>query len=84
RSVDFREMNLAHPWPPIPQMDIILLRNVLIYFGNDTKKLILERATRVLRPDGYLILGASETTWGLEESLEQVNVAGSIVFRKRT
>ncbi|MEY5025633.1 MAG: hypothetical protein RLZZ244_1161 [Verrucomicrobiota bacterium] len=84
RSVDFREMNLAHPWPPIPQMDVILLRNVLIYFGNDTKKLILERATRVLRPDGYLILGASETTWGLEESLEQVNVAGSIVFRKRT
>jgi chemotaxis protein methyltransferase CheR len=83
RSVDFREMNLAAHWPPIPQMDIILLRNVMIYFANDTKKLILERTLRQLRPDGYLILGASETTFGLEDAFEQVTIGNTLVFRKK-
>lgn len=83
RSVDFREMNLAAHWPPIPQMDIILLRNVMIYFSNETKKLILERALRQLRPDGYLILGASETTFGLEDAFEQVTIGNTLVFRKK-
>ncbi|MEI6713742.1 MAG: protein-glutamate O-methyltransferase CheR [Verrucomicrobiota bacterium] len=83
RSIDFREMNLAALWPPIPQMDIILLRNVMIYFKDETKKLILERTARLLRPDGYLILGASETTFGLDDSFEQVNVDNTLVFRKK-
>ncbi len=56
--VDFCELNLVEPWPSIPAMDVIFLRNVLIYFSPETKKEILAKARRVLRPDGYLFLVA--------------------------
>ena len=36
--VEFVEINLAKAWPPLPSMDVILMRNVLIYFGLETKK----------------------------------------------
>ena len=69
--VDFREINLARPWRS-PRMDLVLLRNVMIYFDVDTKKNILNRMTRVLRPDGYLILGGSETTFNLDDSYRRI------------
>src|SRR5262249_50861370 len=68
RMVDFREMNLARPWPFLPRMDLVFLRNVMIYFDIETKKAILGRAARLLRPDGYLVLGGAETTLNLEDS----------------
>ena len=83
RSVDFREMNLATIWPPVPQMDVILMRNVMIYFAPETRKLILERVSRHLRPDGYLILGASETTWGIDDSFDPVMIGKTMVFKKK-
>ena len=35
--VEFQQGNLAATWPFLPQMDLIFIRNVLIYFGVDTK-----------------------------------------------
>lgn len=70
--VDFRELNLANPWPALPRMDLILNRNVMIYFDIATKKSILNRLARLLRADGYLLLGGSETTFNLEESFRRV------------
>ncbi len=83
KMIEFREMNLAAPWPPIPQMDLVLLRNVMIYFNNDTKRSILERVAKLLRPDGYLMLGASETTWGVESSFERITVGTTTLFKKK-
>jgi chemotaxis protein methyltransferase CheR len=60
--VRFGKLNLAAPWPPLPEMDVILLRNVLMYFGEGTRAEVLERVHRLLRPDGYLFLGAAEGT----------------------
>jgi chemotaxis protein methyltransferase CheR len=68
RTVEFRELNLTRPWPVLPRMDLVFLRNVLIYFDAETKKEILGRVARVLRPDGYLILGGAETTLNLDDS----------------
>ena len=51
--VDFQQSNLAGSWPTLPLMDIIFMRNVLIYFGIETKKQILNQVRRVLKPDGY-------------------------------
>ncbi len=65
RMVEFRELNLVRPWPALPRPDLVFLRNVMIYFDADTKKAILERVARVLRPGGYLLLGAAETTHNL-------------------
>jgi chemotaxis protein methyltransferase CheR len=70
--VDFREINLAQPWPPFPRMDLVLLRNVMIYFDVDTKKAILGQIARLLRPDGYLLLGGAETTFNLNDSYRRV------------
>lgn len=58
--VEFRYHNLTQPWPRLPEFDIALLRNVLIYFDAATKRSVLERMWRQLSPDGYLFLGASE------------------------
>ena len=60
--VRFGRMNLAAPWPPLPEMDVVLVRNVLMYFGPETRAEVLERVHRLLRPDGFLFLGAAEGT----------------------
>jgi chemotaxis protein methyltransferase CheR len=70
--VDFQEINLAQAWPALPRMDLVLIRNVMIYFDVETKKAILGRLTRVLRPDGYLLLGGAETTFNLDDSYSRV------------
>jgi chemotaxis protein methyltransferase CheR len=72
RVVEFRELNLVRPWPALPRMDLIFLRNVMIYFDVDTKKAILGRVARLLRPDGYLLLGGAETTLNLDDSFRRV------------
>jgi chemotaxis protein methyltransferase CheR len=66
--VDFREINLAMEWPALPPLDLVLIRNVMIYFDLDTKKTILRKLARLLRPDAYLLLGGAETTFNLDDS----------------
>src|SRR5262245_9724438 len=70
--VEFREINLARPWPPLPPMDLVLIRNVMIYFEVETKKAIFHKLARVLRPDGYLLLGGAETTFNLDDRFQRV------------
>jgi hypothetical protein len=53
-------------------MDLVLIRNVMIYFDVETKKAILDRLTRLLRPDGYLLLGGAETTFNLNDSYRRI------------
>jgi chemotaxis protein methyltransferase CheR len=70
--VEFQEMNLAQPWPILPRMDLVFLRNVMIYFEPATKKAILARVARVLQPDGYLVLGGAETTFNLDDGYRRI------------
>jgi chemotaxis protein methyltransferase CheR len=72
RMVEFIPMNLAEDWPPTPIMDVIFMRNVLIYFDVETKKKILARARALLRPDGYLFLGTAETTLNLDDNFDRI------------
>jgi chemotaxis protein methyltransferase CheR len=72
KAVTFRQLNLAQPWPFLAQMDLVLMRNVMIYFEIETKKAILGRLARVLRPDGYLLLGGAETTFNLDDTYRRV------------
>ncbi len=72
RTVEFRELNLARSWPVLPRMDMVFLRNVMIYFDVETKKAILGRVARLLRPGGYLLLGGAETTLNLDDSFRRV------------
>ena len=70
--VRFQEINLARSWPFMPRVDLLLLRNVMIYFDVETKKSILSRAARLLKPDGYLVLGGAETTLNLVDHFLRV------------
>ena len=81
RMVEFRTMNLIDSTANFGTFDLILLRNVLIYFDPAMKKTILGRMSRHLRPDGYLMLGTAETTLNLDESYESVHGGGATYFR---
>ena len=81
RGTEFRELNLARDWPGLPRMDIIFLRNVMIYFDVASKRRILAQFRNVLRPDGYLFLGAAETTYGLDEGYERVVFGNAAAYR---
>jgi len=83
RNVSFRLMNLTAPLPPMPPFDVIFLRNVLIYFDVATKKTVLRNAARLLRPDGWLFLGAAETTIGIDDNYERVAAGRSSAYRIR-
>ena len=58
--IQFRQLNLIENWPPRAKMDIIFLRNVLIYFDEPTKQKILSKVKEVMRPGAFLFLGAAE------------------------
>ncbi|USR92670.1 protein-glutamate O-methyltransferase CheR [Phormidium yuhuli AB48] len=65
--VQFRRIDLCQPLPSLPPMDLILLRNLLIYFEVPQRTQILNRLHPMFKPQGYLVLGASET---LTQSIE--------------
>jgi chemotaxis protein methyltransferase CheR len=60
RLVRFRQLNLMDPLPPFGPFDIVLLRNVLIYFDAATKQQLLQRIASVLMPHGWLMVGSTE------------------------
>jgi chemotaxis protein methyltransferase CheR len=84
RNVTFKLMNLTAPLPPMPQFDIIFLRNVLIYFDVATKKTVLRNVARLLRPDGWMFLGAAETTIGIDDNYERVAAGRTSAYRIRS
>jgi chemotaxis protein methyltransferase CheR len=68
-KVQFRQLNLLSDFTALGRFDIIFCRNVLIYFDAARKMDILGRMTRILAPDGFLTLGASESLIGLKTDL---------------
>lgn len=70
RMVEFRLLNLSDNWPAVPKMDVILLRNVLVYFDGSTCQDILRRVRQLLRPDGYLLLGGAETALHIDTAFK--------------
>lgn len=70
--ITFAQMNLIANWPPLPIVDIVFLRNVMIYFDLDTKRTILARMSRVVRTGGYLVLGASESTMSMQTQFDPI------------
>jgi chemotaxis protein methyltransferase CheR len=80
--IDFRELNLIEPWPAMPTLDLVMIRNVLIYFDIPTKKKILTNIRQRLAPHGYLMLGGAETTMGLDDQYERVQIDKGIAYRQ--
>jgi chemotaxis protein methyltransferase CheR len=69
KMVRFEAHNLLEPAPDPGRFDLILCRNVLLYFDRPTRERAFARLASALAPDGMLMLGAGETTVGQTEAL---------------
>ncbi|MGV3635288.1 MAG: CheR family methyltransferase [Pseudorhodoplanes sp.] len=70
--VQYRPFNLLSDFSRLGVFDLVICRNVLIYFDQPTKSDVLDRLARVVPQDGFLILGAAETTVGLTQAFKSV------------
>lgn len=81
KVVRFEQMNLLEVPQRVGHFDIIFCRNVLIYFDDPTKRKVLSALRSKLKPDGYLILGASEVLTNGADLFERVHKGGSVVYK---
>ncbi|HEY0477451.1 MAG TPA: protein-glutamate O-methyltransferase CheR [Kofleriaceae bacterium] len=84
QMIEFRELNLAGPWGSIVPADLVLLRNVLIYFDLATRRQILGKVRKLLRPGGFLVLGTAETTMDITDGFELIRSDGTAYYRRST
>lgn len=77
RMVEFTPFDLRQSMRNRGPYDLILCRNVLIYFDVETKKKILTEMRHALVPKGLLILGSAETTLNLDNSFVRKSAAGA-------
>jgi chemotaxis protein methyltransferase CheR len=68
--VQHRQLNLLQDFSHLGTFDVIFCRNVLIYFDQDTKAGIFDRLSRMLEPDGVLLLGAAESVVGISDAFK--------------
>jgi len=73
--VRFMPHNLMEAPPRMDPFDVIFLRNVMIYFDQDTKREVVARLMPLLRPGGYFLIGHSENLNGLTDELQTVSPA---------
>ncbi len=79
--VRWKKFNLKDNPILLGTFDVVLCRNVLIYFDVETKRRILHNIRKTLAPGGYLILGASETTLNIDETFGRRQVGRAILYQ---
>ncbi len=81
--IDYRSLNLAPAPYPLPEapFDLVLLRNVLIYFRRPLQRRVVAEVQRHLAPHGVLVLGATETLWQIDDGLAPVDLGECFVYR---
>jgi len=63
--VNFRKLNLMLPFTGLGKFDIVFCRNVAIYFTLEDRKKLFNKIASILEPDGYLIIGSTESLTGI-------------------
>jgi chemotaxis protein methyltransferase CheR len=63
-------------------VDVVLCRNVLLYFSAEVRRRVVAALARVLRPGGYLFVGATETLFGLTQELHLVHFPRAFAYWK--
>jgi chemotaxis protein methyltransferase CheR len=78
--VSFKQINLSTPPYPVErELDAIFCRNVMIYFGHDLRRTMVNHFERMLVPGGHLFVGMAESLTGLHQNLSTVEPS---VYRK--
>jgi chemotaxis protein methyltransferase CheR len=83
RLTRFDTIDLRNSMRMLGPFDLVFCRNVLIYFDGPTKKNILKQIHGTLMRGAWLLLGSSETAFGVEEWYEKQTVGGTIVYVAR-
>ena len=81
KLVQFKRMNLLDPFGALGAFDVVFVRNVLIYFAGPCKHAILAKTRRVLRQEGTLVVGATETPELYSEEFDVVRHGRSTFYR---
>ena len=76
----FVHANLNAPLPELGKFDVIFLRNVMIYFNTETKQQVVDRVASLLKPDGYFLVGHSES---LNDVTQAVRSVAPAIYRKQ-
>ena len=79
KNIQFKNQNLMEPENIRKKYDLILCRNVMIYFDTDSKKTVIKRLESSLKPGGYLIVGLAEV---LPREFTTLEFKGAAVYRK--
>lgn len=79
RRVQFGQLNLIEPLPDMPLFDVVFLRNVMIYFREETKRQVVSSLLARVRPGGWLVVGHSESLSGLAPGTRSV---GPSIYQK--
>jgi chemotaxis protein methyltransferase CheR len=84
--VEFRHHNLVADPPPFEpgEADLILCRNVTIYFDRETTKRLMTRMHTTLRDGGYLFLGHAETLWQISSDFSLVSLGDAFLYRRQS
>lgn len=79
----YRVLNLVSRPLVLPEapFDVILLRNVMIYFRPEQQRRVVAAVAEVLAPDGYLFLGPAESLWQLQTGLVPVDLGDCFCYR---
>jgi chemotaxis protein methyltransferase CheR len=75
----FKPLNVHDRWPMKGTFDAIFCRNVVIYFDKPTQARLFDRFADVLREDGFLYLGHSESLYRVSDRFRPV---GQSIYRK--
>lgn len=77
--IAFKPLNLLGEWPMKGPFDMIFCRNVVIYFDKPTKQVLFDRFADLLKPDGLLFIGHSESLFKVSKRFK---VVGQSVYQK--
>jgi chemotaxis protein methyltransferase CheR len=83
RMVRFETIDLRTSMAPLGPFDLVFCRNVMIYFDNETKRKIMREIHKTLFRGGWLLLGGSESIFGLDEWFERTAVQSVTVYVAR-
>jgi chemotaxis protein methyltransferase CheR len=81
RWVECRRLNLVGPWPVFPRIDVVFMRNVLVYFDPTAKVSVLRKTASQIAGDGYLFLGGGESLFALDVPYRSEACDRTICFR---
>lgn len=77
--VIFRQFNLMNPLPFKRKLHVVFLRNVMIYFDEETKRRLISKIYDFMEPGGYLIIGSTES---IDKSAVDFKFVRPSIFRK--